>query len=258
MNKNKPDYEYKQVNTRDIYVDKLYQRDLDNKRVARIADEFNPYLVNACKLSFRDGRLWVFDGQHTIAALKTRNGGKDVYCDCKVFYGLTRVDEAELFVLQNGISRIVNTNAKFRALFNTGDKDVVGMNTAVENLGLRLNYNHTSSARNSINALSALFKLYMSLDAYTFADTLSILKEIWGGIEGSFCAELLSGMGLFCATYRGQYKRSALIKRMQRKLPAEIVREGKVSLANGAKKYARVILGVYNSGTSANRLPDLL
>ena len=68
MIKGTPDYEYKQINTKEICIDKLYQRELNRPRVNRIVKNWNPYLVNACKVSFRDGKYWVFDGQHTIAA----------------------------------------------------------------------------------------------------------------------------------------------------------------------------------------------
>lgn len=40
-----PEYEYKQANTKDIFVDPLYQRDLDNSKVSKIVRDWNPYLV---------------------------------------------------------------------------------------------------------------------------------------------------------------------------------------------------------------------
>ena len=95
-----PEYEYKQANTKDIFVDPLYQRDLDNSKVSKIVRDWNPYLVNAVKVSWRDGKLWVFDGQHTIAACKAKRGGRDCMVDCKVFYGLTRLDEMSCLSLR--------------------------------------------------------------------------------------------------------------------------------------------------------------
>lgn len=37
-----PEYEYKQANTKDIFVDPLYQRDLDNSKVSKIVRDWNP------------------------------------------------------------------------------------------------------------------------------------------------------------------------------------------------------------------------
>ena len=92
------------VNSRNMVVDYDYQRPLDPIRVKKIAGHFNPCLVNEVKVSYRDGKYYIFDGQHTTAALRLRNAG-DLDISCKVFYGLTREDEAKLFSQQNGEPR---------------------------------------------------------------------------------------------------------------------------------------------------------
>lgn len=130
-----PNYEYKKLNTRDISVDGLYQRDLSAAKVKKIVREFNPYLVNAVKVSFRDGKYYVFDGQHTIAGIKAKHKGADCQIDCKVFYGLTRLDEMELFILQNGASSTVATREKFRALYNNGDPEITSLVKLTEKAG---------------------------------------------------------------------------------------------------------------------------
>ena len=45
---------------------------------------------------------YILDGQNTVEARRTCNGGKDVTIRCKVFYGLTKEDEATLFAIQTG------------------------------------------------------------------------------------------------------------------------------------------------------------
>ena len=109
-------YEYKQVNSAFIVIDEDYQRELDQNRVKRIVANFNPDLVNPIKVSYRNGKYYVFDGQHTLAALKMRNGGKDLMVECKIYRGLSEADEAILFSEQNGISRQVATNAKLKSV----------------------------------------------------------------------------------------------------------------------------------------------
>ena len=78
-------------------------------------------IANEPKVSCRDGRYYVFDGQHTIAARKLLNGGRDLPIRCKVFYGLTESDEALLFAQQTGASASLTAGAKFRALVYGGD-----------------------------------------------------------------------------------------------------------------------------------------
>lgn len=249
-------YEYKKVNTREILVDPLYQRDLSKAKVTRILKEFNPHLVNAPKVSFREGKFWVFDGQHTIAATKAKYG-HDIVIDCKVFYGLTRLDEMELFIAQNGISSAVSVNEKYRALFNNGDKDVVGMVRACERVGIRVDFTR-GPGKNKVIALATLMRSYQSLTTKQFADMLTTLKNAWGGIPESFSAELINGLTKFYMIYDGDFSKKRLLNVLQKTSPIVIVRDGKISSASGSAKYARIILGIYNKGTSVGRLDDKL
>ena len=55
-----------------------YQRNFNVNRAKKIAEEFDERIANEPKVSFRDGRYFVFDGQHTVAARKFLNGGDDL------------------------------------------------------------------------------------------------------------------------------------------------------------------------------------
>ncbi len=77
-----------------IYPRELYQRGIQRKRVELIAKDFNEYTANEPKVSFRNGRYYVTDGQHTIEARILRNGGKDLPILCKIYTGLTMQQEA--------------------------------------------------------------------------------------------------------------------------------------------------------------------
>lgn len=255
MNYSTPEYEYKQVNTKDIFVDPLYQRELNNTKVNKIVREWNPYLVNAVKVSYRDGKLWVFDGQHTIASTKAKRGGRDCMVDCKVFYGLTRLDEMELFIAQNGASSAVKTREKFRALYNNGDPEIRDMVRSCGMVGIRVDFT-AGKASNKIIAVSSLFKAYKLLNSDELKDMLMIVKEAWQGVPESFSAEILNGMTKFYTAYRGDFNRKRLVSRLAKQNPTVIVRDGKVVATAGASRYARVILGIYNQNASTGRLEE--
>ena len=87
-----------------IYPREIYQRGVERKRVELIARDFNEYIVNEPKVSFRNGRYYVMDGQHTIEGCILLNGGEDRPILCKVYTGLTMEQEALLFAEQNGHS----------------------------------------------------------------------------------------------------------------------------------------------------------
>lgn len=52
-----------------------YQRLLRMGKVANIAANFSEYIANEPKVSYRDGRYFVFDGQNTIEARKRATVG---------------------------------------------------------------------------------------------------------------------------------------------------------------------------------------
>lgn len=81
-----------------------YQRVLRTRKVEEISATFSEYVANEPRVSYRDGRYHVFDGQNTIEARIACNGGHDLPILCKVFHGLSKKDEALLFAVQTGIS----------------------------------------------------------------------------------------------------------------------------------------------------------
>ena len=54
-----------------IYPREIYQRGVQRKRVELIAADFNEYVANEPKISFRNGKYYVVDGQHTIEEFLT-------------------------------------------------------------------------------------------------------------------------------------------------------------------------------------------
>lgn len=97
-------FTYQFVNSALLFPCMEYQRLLRTEKVASIAENFSEYIANEPKVSYRDGRFYVFDGQNTVEARRACNGGKDLPIRCKVFLGLSKEDEATLFALQTGIS----------------------------------------------------------------------------------------------------------------------------------------------------------
>lgn len=253
-------WEYRKLNTKDMMVDELYQRDIDPKRLMRMVKDYDPCLVNAVKVSYRDGKYWIYDGRHTAAMLRSVVGkGKDTEVECKVFTGLTRLDEMELFVAQNGASAPVSVNAKLRALYNFGDKDVRGMVEAAAKAGVLVDFTK-GQGLNKCVAASTLIKTYLSMEREQFIDMLTTIRLTWNGIADSFSREMLVGMAAFYRTYYGRFKQKDFVKSLSRVLPIQIIREGKSYNAswNTATAYARVILRLYNFNRTKNRLGDEL
>ena len=73
-----------------------YQRPVNPKEVERLVREWDGRLLEPAVVSFRDGKFFVVDGQHRIAAMCRMNGGNGVMAACRVYTGLTYEQEAEL------------------------------------------------------------------------------------------------------------------------------------------------------------------
>lgn len=245
------------LNTRDILVDPVYQRPLNPAKISRIVKKFNPMLVNLVKVSFRDGQYYVYDGQHTIAALKVINGGKDVDVRCSVRFGLTQLDEAELFLLQNGESSSVETIDKLRTKFNTGNKDVIAMVRIAEKCGFVVDFQKGQN-RWRIIAVNTLFSLFGKMTRDQFTAMLTVIRNAWDGDAESLRREILSGTGLFIQKYWGEFRQKDLEKTLQKIQPIAIIRDGR-GLGVGSHdntSYARAILRAYNKNRTSRRLED--
>lgn len=249
------EYKYGKIGSEKIVSDKAYQRPLDTKRVKRIVDNFNPKLINPIKVSLRDGKYYVFDGQHTLKALVLRNGGKDLGVECKIYENLTQEQEAELFAEQNGISRSVDVASKMRAKHLAGDKEISELKECIESVGILFDFSKNKAA-NKIICYNAVSKIYKQYSADFLKDVLRIILEAWNGDEDSLRKEIISGLSLFCDTYKGMYDRAELVKKLSKVSAVQILRDGSVTRYGGDKRFARQILNVYNKKRTSNRLED--
>ena len=246
---------YKQVASSEIYSDPEYQRNLDYKRVHSIVAHFNPSLVNPVKVSLRDGKYWVFDGQHTLAALKALNGGKDVMVDCKVYTGLTQQDEAKLFSEQNGIARAVESNAKMKALYTAGDVEIRELHSAITSMGIKFDFSKSKSAY-KVTACATAYKIFKSTSRTEFQTILTVIRDAWGGEPDSFNKEILYGMYIFCDAYWGKMDAKRAVSQLKKVSPVEIIRNGKLYRENGLRGFAWQILNAYNKNLRAGRLDE--
>ena len=242
------DFEYRQLFPSQIKCDPLYQRELDNKRVAAIVREFNGDLFNEPKISLRGGVYWVFNGQHSIAAWRMYHGGEDKLVTCKVYRGMTWIDECEAFMKQNGISKDPTTNQKLRAAYNSKDPDVVGMVDRSNLCGFVVDFSR-SKTPTRIVATNTLFRAYKTLGPEAFYDMLLAIKEAWYGDVDAVSTQVLTGMMGVYKPYYGHapFNHDDLVKALKRITPAEIIRRGK-SYSNRTNTYAREIVLAYNKG----------
>lgn len=245
----------KMIHTSKILSDPDYQRPVDPKRVKRIADHFDPDIANPIKVSLRDGKFYVFDGQHTMNARILMNGGEDLLVECIVFEGLTKEEEAHLFAEQFGISKALSSGEKQRAKYISGDQEIIELHDAIMAQGIKYDFSQ-SKANNKIVCYSAILNIFQKTNCIEFGEILEIVKRAWDGDADSFRKEILTAMHLFCTTYKGMYDKETAIRKFSKVSPLKIIRDGKAINYGGAKRFARELIMIYNGRSKQDRRLD--
>ena len=157
-----------------------YQRVLHVEKVAHIAENFSEYVANEPKVSFRDGRFYIFDGQNTVEARRTCNGGMELPIRCKVFYGLTKEAEATLFAIQTGNATCLTAGERLRANLVAENPDALYFVGITSNAGVEFAYDGIRAPW-KIYCIETAYELYKQYGCERYVEMLHIINEAWKG-----------------------------------------------------------------------------
>ena len=157
-----------------------YQRVLHVEKVAHIAENFSEYVANEPKVSFRDGRFYIFDGQNTVEARRTCNGGMELPIRCKVFYGLAKEDEATLFAIQTGNATCLTAGERLRANLVAENPDALYFVGITSNAGVEFAYDGIRAPW-KIYCIETAYELYKQYGCERYVEMLRIINEAWKG-----------------------------------------------------------------------------
>ena len=203
-------YNLLEINSNYLEIPEAYQRRLNTDRVARIVSRFDERIANEPKVSYRDGRYFVFDGQHTVSARKQMNGNADLPILCKVYYGMTETEEALLFAMQTGESAALTPSAKLRANLHGEEKASGEFYEATEDAGFHVGFERGGGVGRII-CINTAFAEFRRVGAELYKEALTILLEARGGDPDSLRAEIIQGIVHFVELYHGEYNRERLI-----------------------------------------------
>lgn len=235
-----------------------YQRPVDEKEVDRLIREWDDRLLEPLTISFREGRFNVVDGQHRIAAMLKKNGGREVMAPCKVYSGLTYEEEAALCYKLDKAKKRLSLSQSTNALVESGeDAEVTEIRRLIEENGFRWALGQRSGKEYEIIATRATINAYRLLGGDAFGRMLRLLDRTWHGAPHSLNAVVLSGLALFIKTYDTEINERTFIKRLSAVDPDEIIRRGRLDFStnSNALRYARVFLEKYNGQRGGRRLP---
>lgn len=255
MSECKTVYEMMELGSGTLVVPEKYQRRLNADRVARIVTAFDERIANEPKVSFRDGKYFIFDGQHTVIARKIRNSNIDLPILCKVYRGMTEDEEALLFAAQTGESAPLTPSAALRAKLHGKDPDAAAFVKATEDAGLHIGYERAPGI-GRITCINTAFSEFLRVGADVYTEALSVIHDAWGGAPESLRIELLQAVISFVKLYHGEYDRTRLVKQLQEHSPLKIYMIGtRDKSLRGKKKYLNLIFRIYNTADNSHTLP---
>lgn len=253
-------YHFQLIPAREISVNRLYQRKLNNETIKNIIAKFDYHNVNCVKVVWKEDGWYAFDGQHTVMALAMLFG-YDYLVPCLTYDDVPDwCAEAKMFEDTNDrqTHKPVSPAEQWKSRLFRGEEVATDIKTRCEKYGFKIPNGDRCAGDKWIRSLGAIEGIYKGMDKTQFNEMLYILSESWHGKKDSLTAPILTGLSIFIKNYYGEYDRKALIKRLSNEDPLNIIRAGKASVAAGKTKYAREILNVYNKNAKAGRLVDKL
>lgn len=237
-----------------LMVDASVQRSLDQRRVAKMAAEYDGEAVGVLTVSRRsNGSYHIVDGQHRHAAARAAEGDRAELA-CRVFSDLTPQDEARLF-------RWLNNTAKpqaidhFRIRVVEGDKVAMEIERMITGLGWEINL---SSGTHSFAAVAAAERLYKT-DAPAVELALATITKAWGYDEAD--GRVFEGLGLIYARHGSAVDLPAFSERLAVYPGGQLAFLGKARGLSDlirttiAKAVAEVGIEAYNARRKARALP---
>lgn len=229
-----------------------YQRPVNQKNVQLIKDGYSKELVNPVKVSLRNGKYYVFDGQHTLTVL-TEMFGVNCIIPCLVYTGLTYEREAELFAKQDIYKRKLNSREQYKGLYEANDTDITNFINLCEKAGFSVGLNGGNSAPLRIMNVKFMYEtVYKKRGADHLNRLLRIIKGAYHDEVGGMRDPIVKGLDVFVTLYDGEFSEERLVAALKTVSPLVITRNGKADMTHtGSTRFAVQIFDIYNRGKRA-------
>ena len=206
-------------------LDKLdignYQKELNIERIRRIVEKFDINRMRPIEVSYRDGKYWVFDGQHRANAYLVMGFSR---IPCIIHYGLTYEDEAYLFARQQEEVGAVNANHKWNALVEAGDQETMAIVKLCKDWGFTVLGKNNKG--NNIKCVKSLRDLYHEFGPAKLATILMCIKNAWNYMPKSTDVAIIGGIARMVRSYPAeQFDFNRLTKVLSDTTPKMILRD---------------------------------
>ena len=242
-----PNVHFELIPMSNLVSNQEYQRKLSQRHIDRTAANFDLYQINPVKVSRRDGKNYVINGQHTIEIIAAASGSRETPVWCMVYDDLKYLHEADIFAQQQKYTKPLSPYEIFMASIEADSDSHIMIKTIVEQCGLRL---ATSKSSGGICAVSALHEIFEKNGYEGLDRTIRLLVKTWEGEASSLTANMLRGVALIVATFGDSLRDDLFAERIGSFSAREITRTAKERRA-GSIGYAETMLLLYNKKTKS-------
>lgn len=243
-----------------IKIDPSYQRDVSQPWVHAHLP-FNEQQAGTIVVSSRAGGPFCIDGGHRLA-LASASGVELI--NAFVIHGLSKQQEAALFVLYQRERRNLTSHALYRGELTAGDPETLAMVNVVQRAGFRFDKN---SGDYVISAIDSVRYIYRQGGAQLLSEVLELVKaEMWVGLDKALSGPVLKGIALFLqsSAHRAPFNRERLSRVMRENGPSKVLLKSqdiamrRRSASTSAPTVAEALLELYNGKLPAEQqLPSL-
>ena len=246
-----PNITIRGIKASNLVSNQTYQRPVNERNVKLIKEGYSKELVNPIKVSLRNNKYYVFDGQHTLTVL-TEMFGEDCIVPCIVYTGMTYQREAELFAKQDEFKRKLDIRERMKALYEGEDEEVRDFVRVCESEGFVCNLGSGGGNKSPLkigNIAYTFNTVYKKKGEKHLRELLRIIKAAWSDEKEGTGDNVVKGIDIFISIYEGEYSAETLVNRLKKVSPLVIVRNGKADMTHtGATRFAVAVFDLYNKG----------
>lgn len=238
-----------------LEVEPEYQRFLDMGWAKSIAANFKPELVEVLQVSYRDGHYWVFDGQHRMIGIRLKFHDGNYPVVCKVYHGLSKEKEAQLFYEINTAKKKMSAAAMLKSQACYGDAEVKSFLQHTRDAGFIIDPAKRVSCRYGIQAVKKAQTLFERLGPEMYDRMLALIKGAWNGEQWSVSQNMLSGVGKLLQTFGDKVDTDKFIRQLGNITENQIIKKaGRYVDEPVPVAYACALAELYNTGLRSGKL----
>lgn len=251
-----PTWTTRVINSSQLKSKQDYQRPIKMEFVEECIANFNPDKVEPVHVSYRDGKYYVMDGQHTILILEGVNGNKPVDINCIVHKGMTYSDESDWTVEQYEKKHRHTYNEMAVAKYEAGRKLTCEIALKVKNVGGKLPYDKSTKTGMKIGAVKKVTTLYQKDSDHTIL-AIKCLIEAYKGRENSIPAEIIAGTMEFLRLYDNQVLTSRLVEALSKYTPQLLTNTAKNLKMTYPINWTETLRDKYNEMSKKGRIKPI-